>query len=291
VVRRRSLLVVPLLLLVAAPGVAAAAGNARVAALQVALRARGLYAGPVDGVSGPQTTHAVRRLQRRSRIAVDGIAGPHTWQSLGRYARHPLGSRLLRAGLRGADVAELQFELAWHGFPSGTLDADLGPRTEAALLRFQRWAGLGVDGRAGPATLAALRTPPPRCPISLAWPLNAPVGDPFGPRANRFHAGIDLPAASGAGVIAAGPGRVTWAGYRAGGWGILVVVAHGHGVRTLYAHLSAVDVRVGDRVQAGFELGRVGSTGDATGPHLHFEVRVRGAAVDPLTALGATGGS
>jgi hypothetical protein len=281
----------PLLLVAAAPGAAAAAGTAKVAALQVALRARGLYAGPVDGISGPQTTHAVRRFQRRARLAVDGVAGPHTWRSLGRYSHHPLGSRVLKVGARGADVAELQFELAWHGFPSGSLDADLGAHTDAALRRFQRWAGLGVDGRAGPATLAALRSPPPRCPISLAWPLSAPIGDPFGPRGNRFHAGVDLPARSGAGVIAAGPGHVTWAGWRAGGWGILVVVAHRDGVRTLYAHLSSVEVHVGEEVQAGFEIGRVGATGDATGPHLHFEVRVRGAAVDPLTALEATAGS
>ena len=72
---------------------------------------------------------------------------------------------------------------------------------------------------------------------------------------------------------------------RAGGWGKLVAIAHGNGVRTLYAHLSQVHVRLGDRVGAGFQIGLVGSTGASTGPHLHFEVRVRGAAVDPLTAL------
>jgi murein DD-endopeptidase MepM/ murein hydrolase activator NlpD len=64
-----------------------------------------------------------------------------------------------------------------------------------------------------------------------------------------------------------------------------VVVRHPDGVRTLYAHLSAIDVRVGDEVSGGALLGRVGATGDATGPHLHFEVRVGGAAIDPLTAL------
>jgi murein DD-endopeptidase MepM/ murein hydrolase activator NlpD len=78
---------------------------------------------------------------------------------------------------------------------------------------------------------------------------------------------------------------VTWAGPLAGGWGKLVVVAHADGVRTLYAHLSSIAVRVGARVGTGDRLGAVGATGDATGPHLHFEVRLRGAAVDPRPAL------
>jgi murein DD-endopeptidase MepM/ murein hydrolase activator NlpD len=66
---------------------------------------------------------------------------------------------------------------------------------------------------------------------------------------------------------------------------VLVVVRHRDGVRTLYAHLQSVDVHVGDTVAGGSALGAVGATGDATGPHLHFEVRVGGAAIDPLGAL------
>ena len=64
-----------------------------------------------------------------------------------------------------------------------------------------------------------------------------------------------------------------------------MTIAHRDGVRTMYAHLSRVDVRVGQRVRTGARVGLVGATGDATGPHLHFEVRLRGAAVDPLPAL------
>jgi len=86
-------------------------------------------------------------------------------------------------------------------------------------------------------------------------------------------------------VGAASAGRVTYARRLAGGWGKLVVVAHRDGVRTMYAHLSSIAVLVGQRVAAGTVLGAVGATGDASGPHLHFEVRVRGAAVDPLGAL------
>src|SRR6266545_5247588 len=70
----------------------AAAGNAGVAALQVGLHARGLYKGPIDGITGPATAKAIRRLQARARIAVDGVVGPQTRRALGRFARHRLGS-------------------------------------------------------------------------------------------------------------------------------------------------------------------------------------------------------
>jgi murein DD-endopeptidase MepM/ murein hydrolase activator NlpD len=123
-------------------------------------------------------------------------------------------------------------------------------------------------------------------PLRLAWPVRAPLGDRFGPRGARFHSGVDFTARAGTGVTAAGAGRVTYAAWLPGGWGKLVSIAHGHGVRTLYAHLARVDVRVGDRVGAGFQIGLVGASGRSSGPHLHFEVRLRGAAIDPLTALG-----
>jgi peptidoglycan hydrolase-like protein with peptidoglycan-binding domain len=268
-----------------AAGSAPAAGTSDVAALQVALRAQGLYDGSVDGVAGPATARAIRGLQRRSRLTVDGVVGPQTRRALGRLGKPALGRRVLRARRRGWDVAEVQFLLAWHGFPSGTLDGDFGPRTEDAVRRFQRWASLAVDGQVGPATLAALRAPAAVSPLQLAWPVQAPVGDRFGPRGARFHAGVDLTAWSGVPVAAAAAGLVVFAGPRTGGWGNFVAIAHTRGVRTFYAHLSRVDVRLGEFVRAGTQIGLVGATGSATGPHLHFEVRVRGAAVDPLTAL------
>jgi murein DD-endopeptidase MepM/ murein hydrolase activator NlpD len=267
------------------PCVGVGAGRSPVAALQVALSERGLYSGTIDGVPGPTTTAAVRAFQRRAHLRVDGVAGSRTRTALGRYGRHTLGMRPLRAGAFGWDVAQLQFLLAWHGFPSGAFDARLGTHTAGALRRFQRFAGLVADGVAGPATLESLRGPPPSLVSSLAWPVRARVGDPFGPRGSRFHAGVDLVAPDGTPVGAAAPGRVVWAGYRRGGWGRLGTIAHGDGVRTMYAHLSRVDVRLGQRVKAGTRVGRVGASGEATGPHLHFEVRLRGAAVDPLTAL------
>jgi lysozyme family protein len=268
------------------PTAAAAVGSADVAALQVGLKARGLYGGTVDGSMGPGTVAAVRRLQEREGIAVDGVVGPKTRQALGRYGRRaPLGERVLRTGSTGWDVASLQFLLAWQGFPSGNLDGRFGRNTEAALRAFQRRAGIPPDGRAGSATVAALRGPSPRSPIALSAPSAVEPSDRFGPRGNRFHSGIDYPLPARAPVLAAGPGRVLRAGRLAGGWGTTVVVDHGQGVQTWYSHLSATRVRVGQSVPAGATVGLVGASGNATGPHLHFEVRVRGAAIDPLTAL------
>jgi peptidoglycan hydrolase-like protein with peptidoglycan-binding domain len=274
-----------MLLALAGAGPAAAAGDAGVAALQVGLRAKGLYAGTVDGVLGPETTEGVRKLQRRAGLDVDGVPGADTRAALGRFGRPALGTRMLAGRMVGWDVAQLQFLLAWQGFPSGPFDGRFGPRTEAALRRFQEWAGLQPDGAAGPATLTALRAEPPASPVALSWPLPTPMTDPFGPRGARFHTGIDFPAPTGAPIAAAGAGRVTYAGHLKGGWGLVVTIAHGSGVRTMYAHLSRIDVKLGARVAAGARIGLVGATGHATGPHLHFEVRLRGAAVDPLTAL------
>jgi peptidoglycan hydrolase-like protein with peptidoglycan-binding domain len=283
----RALLALPLILAVAALSPSAsAADRAGVAALQVGLHAHGLYRGPIDGLSGPATAKAIRRLQKRAHITVDGVVGPQTRRALGRFARHRLGSRPLKIGKVGWDVASLQFRLAQHGFPSGELDGIFGPHIEAALRRFQGWAGLKEDGVAGPATLRALKRPPPSIPLPLAWPLTAPVlGDRFGPRGDGWHSGIDLPAPMGTPVYAARSGQVVWAGWREGGWGLLVIVAHGHGERSMYAHLSRIDVRVGVWIGQGVRVGLIGASGDATGPHLHFEVRIRNASVDPLRAL------
>src|SRR5262245_6654835 len=279
------LTVVLLALAVLLPSPAVASRDAGVAALQVALRARGFYAGSIDGLKGPLTSAATRRFQQRAGLVPSGLAGTNTREALGRYGRHVLASRPLARGARGWDVSALQFLLAWHGFPSASIDGVLGFHTDRALRRFQRWAGLHVDGVAGPSTVAALRRAPATCPIALAWPVEAPLGNAFGPRGNHFPAGIDLLAPAGTPVRAAAPGRVAYAGRIDGGWGKLVVVAHERRVRTMYAHLSTVAVEVGERVATGSRVGAVGSTGNATGPHLHFEVRFRGAAVDPSSAL------
>ena len=284
--RRRSITVAVAAAAVCALLASAAAASSSTAALQVALRARGLYTGTVDGIRGPGTAGAIRAFQARTGLAVDGVAGPLTRRRLGWRGRPWLGRRLLREGRRGWDVSALQFLLGRQGFPSGPVDGDLGVRTDAALRRFQTWAGLAADGLAGPATLAALRRSPPTTSLRFRAPVAAPVGDRFGPRGDAFHAGVDFPAGWGVPVSAAGYGcvvTVTWDT----SFGNLVVIQHRFGVTSWYAHLNTVAVRRGQCVVAGDRVGSVGSTGRSTGPHLHFELHVRGAAIDPLPVTSA----
>lgn len=100
----------------------------------------------------------------------------------------------------------------------------------------------------------------------------------------RFHAGVDIPARAGATVRAVRAGRVVYSGW-AGGYGNLVVIDHGGGVTSRYGHLERAYVAVGAPVGTGDRIGEVGSTGRSTGPHLHYEVRRGGVAIDPLRAV------
>jgi murein DD-endopeptidase MepM/ murein hydrolase activator NlpD len=276
-IRIAALLAVMLVLV--APAAAWAVGDADIAALQVGLATQDLYAGDVDGYAGPLTLAGLGRL-----AGATTPVSPATRAALGDFGTHPLGSRPLIMGTAGWDVAALQFLLAWHGFPSGTLDGIFGARTKAALLAFQRWAGIDPIAVAGPQTLATLREPPPLSPLPLSLPIDAAPTDGFGPRGSRFHTGIDFPAPLGTPVVAARDGVVT-AVRPLPGYGTVVELQHEQGVSTLYAHLSRALVEPGRRVTRGTPVGLVGATGDATGPHLHFEVRVRGATVDPAPAL------
>src|SRR4051812_7311462 len=150
-------------------------GHSGVAALQVALRAKGLYGGDVDGWYGAGTRRGVRRLQRRRHLVVDGVAGPRTLRALGRRGRPPLGGRAIRPGAAGLDVAAMQFLLAWQGFPSGTIDGGYGSRTGAALRRFQHRAGLRADGIARPRALHTPRRAPPPPPPRVSRPPRRPA--------------------------------------------------------------------------------------------------------------------
>jgi lysozyme family protein len=135
----------------------ALAGSADVAALQVALRMHGAHYGAIDGILGPETRAAVRRFQRREGLVVNGVPGRATLKALGPFARHRLGSRALRAGLGGWDSAAVQFLLVRCELPVGAIDGVFGPRTRAAVVRYQRQAALPADGVVGARTLAALR--------------------------------------------------------------------------------------------------------------------------------------
>ncbi|MBA3381969.1 MAG: peptidoglycan DD-metalloendopeptidase family protein [Actinobacteria bacterium] len=142
----------------------------------------------------------------------------------------------------------------------------------AAIREAQAQAAAGSSG-AGTASASG-----------FIWPVNGAVVSGFGWRWGRMHEGIDISASSGTPIWAAAAGTVIHAGWL-GGYGNLVVVDHGDGLATAYAHASAILVGVGQQVSQGETLSLVGSTGNSSGPHLHFEVRVNGAAVDPLFYL------
>ena len=104
--------------------------------------------------------------------------------------------------------------------------------------------------------------------------------DPFTKR-KATHTGIDVPAPKGTKVLAAKSGVVITSDYNRGGYGNYVVVSHGNGNTTLYAHLSSRSVKEGDTVKQGQTVGLVGTTGRSTGNHLHYEIRVNGTRIDP----------
>jgi murein DD-endopeptidase MepM/ murein hydrolase activator NlpD len=127
--------------------------------------------------------------------------------------------------------------------------------------------------------------------IPTLWPAQGNVSSVFGGRRDpfaggaSFHSGLDITAPYGEKVVAAGSGVVISAAGKGDGYGNKVVIKHGYDVSTLYGHLSSVLVEKGQRVEEGDLIGRVGSTGRSTGDHLHFEIRVDGAPVNPLAYL------
>ncbi|MGA7533131.1 MAG: M23 family metallopeptidase [Pseudolabrys sp.] len=144
-------------------------------------------------------------------------------------------------------------------------------------------ARLQIDGYAH-----ALLAVPVRKPVIGDVETNSPFGvrrDPFLGRP-AIHTGIDLRGDAGEPVRATATGSVTIAGRR-GGYGNMVEVSHGNGLATRYGHLSEIDVKVGQTVRIGEVVGKIGSTGRSTGPHLHYETRINGEAVDPQKFLRA----
>lgn len=147
-----------------------------------------------------------------------------------------------------------------------------------------------TTGRPGPFRRAALLLVLACAGCGLPrWPAHGPLTSPFGLRTLRgsvgIHEGVDVGVPTGTEVHAMSRGSVTLAGPKTG-YGLAVVVDHGWGWSTLYAHLSSVRVEVGDHVSAGQVLGLSGNTGDSTGPHLHFEIHHFGRPLDPVPLLG-----
>jgi murein DD-endopeptidase MepM/ murein hydrolase activator NlpD len=154
---------------------------------------------------------------------------------------------------------------------------DASPGSEAAAVP-------EVEPAVEPAPEPAPAEPPAEPAPVAARPSDGLLTSAFGPRWGRMHAGVDFATGLGAPVRAAAEGTVATAGAE-GGYGLTVRVHHADGAETVYAHLSSIEVAPGQPVGVGQDLGREGSTGRSTGPHLHFEVRYGGAPVDPATWL------
>lgn len=220
-------------------------------------------------------------------------------------------SQQLRYGARGSSVKTLQRALRKRGIKV-PVDGAYGKRTRAGVRILQRrmkvkptgiadarvLRRLGVKVRAVASAPGGVRNasggfdeypvPQPNdttpSAAGFVWPANGVVSSPFGPRWGRMHEGLDIAAPTGRPVRAAKAGVVITAA-ASGAYGNLIVVDHGGGEQTRYAHLSAFAVATGTPVAIGQVIGRIGNTGRSTGPHLHFEIRFGGAAVDPLPYL------
>lgn len=176
--------------------------------------------------------------------------------------------------------------------PRAATDAMGGPFVPAETGNISLFDRLAVSVRGSVLLSQELNRAVVRLPLSRPMPTDADITSHFGTRLDPFlrapamHTGIDFRANSGAPVRATGAGRVVTAEY-SGGYGNMVEIEHAGGVTTRYAHLSSIAVEEGETVNLGQIVGRVGSTGRSTGPHLHYETRIDGDAVDPHRFLRA----
>lgn len=156
------------------------------------------------------------------------------------------------------------------------------------------------NSKPGTLTMAAARgtgsSPRLKNNGDLKWPVaGGTIVSRFGPRFSSFHDGLDISAPEGTIVYAAHSGKVVYADDGLNGYGKLIILRHSSGLISVYAHNSSLAVDIGDEVERGQEIAEVGSTGHASGPHLHFEVRMRDksrryVAVDPMPLLFRTDG-
>jgi murein DD-endopeptidase MepM/ murein hydrolase activator NlpD len=158
------------------------------------------------------------------------------------------------------------------------LQAESGELEELIQQQQREARAAGSAAPTGSASTGAAST------SGYAWPLCAPVTSEYGPRWGRMHNGIDQGASTGTPIGASKAGTVIFSGWQ-GGYGRMVMIDHGDGVVTAYAHLSSASVSQGQSVSQGSTIGAVGSTGNSTGPHLHFETRVNGSPVNPRQYL------
>ena len=220
-------------------------------------------------VAAGETVYRISRsygLRPEELMAANGLSDPRAL-AVGQSLIIPGVERPARAAA-GADRSESEIRSA----PAPTLKREGTPRAQARA----------VSGRLGERPKVATQG-------RLQWPLRGVLYGRFGRKGREPHDGIDLAAPEGTPVRTAGEGRVLYAGEQRG-YGNIVIVDHGEGLVTLYAHNRDLRVTTGQRVREGQVVATVGQSGKTSGPHLHFEVRREGMPVEPLDFLGALPG-
>jgi murein DD-endopeptidase MepM/ murein hydrolase activator NlpD len=253
------------------------------------------YPTPRYGTFTSRTKTDVIHYERSTGLTADGVVSQSEGRTIARRAdekrareaqpeperSYDFGERTLRRGLRGDDVLTLQRLVTKLGYPTPRYGS-FTSRTEADMTNYESKTGLTADGVVSRSEQAAIeRRAGGGSSSSHVFPIRGPhsyggSGSRFGaPRSGHRHGGQDVAAASGTPLVSVTSGRVTQVRYQAGGAGYYVVIQGDDRTDYVFMHLresASGWVSVGDRVRAGQQIGRVGSTGASTGPHLHFEM-------------------
>lgn len=232
-----------------------------------------------DGTPSPKLSAATPQAAALARIDAEQITFV---EKLTRYAD--------RRASRTADAIR-QLGLNPDAMIAGSRMAEGGPLLRLSTARDggidPRFKRMGMSLARMDALAGGLASLPQVQPAHVAY-----VSSSFGYRADpfnggaAFHAGLDFPGPMGSGIYAAAKGTVTFVGQRQG-YGNCIEITHGNGLLTRYAHLSGFGARIGQKVDAGARIGAMGSSGRSTGPHLHFEVRIKDRPVNPRPFLEA----
>ncbi|WP_018157576.1 peptidoglycan-binding protein [Demetria terragena] len=255
-----------------------------------------------DGSFGPATLTKVKGYQKSKGLSVDGVVGPNTWKALGGFPGTTTGAKpgnasapnecsvnVLRYGAKGSLVTTMQKRI------KATADGSFGPATLSAVKKYQKAKGLSADGIVGPRTWSALGgfpcgsgggggaggdtgTPPSSsgAQYKLPFPAGASHKITQGPMGSFSHKdkyskyAVDFGMSTGSSVVASRSGSVYKASWDAYGGGNSVMVKDSSGYCMQYNHLSKISVGQGQNVTQGQRVGSAGSTGNSTGPHLHW---------------------